>query len=92
MAKNTGLGALLTGIVLGAAAVFLSKKENRIKTRATINQATTKVKLLKQEYKTDPEKVKAELKAQGKKLASKALTEAHKLSKRLNTKPKTSKK
>ncbi len=76
--KSGGLGALLFGAVMGAAAVFLSKKENRDKTKAVITKATSKAQKLKADYKKNPEKVKKELATQGQKLAQKALAEAKK--------------
>lgn len=76
--KSGGLGALLFGAAMGAAAVFLSKKENREKTKKVITNATAKAKKIGTEYKNNPEKVKRELRAQGQKLANKALSEAKK--------------
>lgn len=85
MGKNTGLGTLLTGVVMGAAAVFLSKKENRDKARETLKKASDKAKKLKSDYQKDPEKVKAQLKAEGKRLAEQALKEAKTASKNLQS-------
>lgn len=79
MAKRSGgLGALLFGAAMGAAAIFLSKKENRDKTKAAISKATSKAKKLRADYKKNPDKVKKELSAQGQKLAKRALAEAKK--------------
>lgn len=84
--KSGGLGALLFGAAMGAAALFLSKKENRDKTKKVIATATVKAKKLKEEYKKNPAKVKKELKAEGKKLAVKALSAAKKVSKQIKSK------
>lgn len=42
--KKGGLLALLTGVAAGAVAVFLSKKENREKTKEAVREASTKAK------------------------------------------------
>lgn len=76
--KSGGLGALLFGAAMGAAAVFLSKKENRDKTKKVISKAATKAQKLRADYKKNPDKVKNELKAQGEKMAKRALAEAKK--------------
>lgn len=80
-----GLGTLLTGIALGAAALFLSKKENREKTKRVAKVAVAKAKKvavvakkLKADYKNNPVKVKQQLKAKGKQLARKAVIVAKK--------------
>lgn len=82
MAKKTGLGTLLTGIALGAAALFLSKKENRVKAKKVVKTTIAKAKKLEAEYKKNPNKVKAAVKkqvaTQGKKLAKNAVAVAKK--------------
>lgn len=85
MAKKSGLGTLLAGIAMGAAAVFLSKKENRDKARATLKKAGDKAKRLKSDYQKDPEKVKSQLQAEGKRLAERALKEAKNAGKSLQS-------
>lgn len=40
MSKTTGVGALLTGMAIGAAALFLSDEKNRAKVKASIIQLT----------------------------------------------------
>ena len=42
--KGKGLLALITGIAAGAAAVFLSKEENRAKTVKAVKEAKTSAK------------------------------------------------
>lgn len=81
--KSGGLGALLFGAAMGAAALFLSKKENREKTKKVISAATAKAKKLKSDYKKNPTKVKNQLKAEGKKLATKAAIKAKKTGKQV---------
>lgn len=83
MAKKAGLGTLLTGIALGAAALFLSKKENREKTKRVAKKVVAKAQKLKSAYKQNPTKVKQQLKAKGKKLAKKAVVVAKKKVKKL---------
>ena len=86
--KSGGLGDLLFGAVMGAAAVFLSKKENRDKTKKVITKAATKAQKLKAEYKKNPDKVKKQLKAEGTKLAKKTVAAAKKASKQVKKKAK----
>jgi hypothetical protein len=82
MAKKSGLGALIAGVALGAAALFLSKKENRIKATKAVKTAVTKAKKLEAEYKKNPAKVTAAVKkkvaVQSKKIAKKAVAVAKK--------------
>ncbi len=78
MTKKSGLGTFLTGIVMGAAAVFFSKKENRDKTtklakktatqaqreaKKISSQAKRKGKKIIKQYKTDSKKNKQIIKA-----------------------------
>ncbi len=60
--KKKGLFAFLTGLAMGAAAVFLSNKENREKTKEVVEDTAKKAKKLKQEVEEDPEKVKQKVK------------------------------
>ncbi len=90
MAKKTGIGTLLTGLALGAAALFLSKKENRVKAKKVVAATVTKAKKLKADYKKAPAKTTAKVKAAvktavkkqvnttGKKIAKKAVAVAKK--------------
>lgn len=84
--KSGGLGALLFGAVMGAAAVFLSKKENRDKTKKVITKAASKAQKIRADYQKNPTKVKKELQAQGQKMAQKALAEAKKSAAQLKRK------
>lgn len=79
MAKKPGFLSLLTGVALGAAAVFFSKPENREKAK----EVAKKAKNLKAEYEKDPAAFKAKLKKEGKKLADTAVKTAKKKSKKL---------
>lgn len=76
MARKSGLGPLLIGMAVGAAAVFFSKKENRKKAQDLANKASSKAKKLRDDYKKNPDKVKKQLAAEGQKFANKALAEA----------------
>lgn len=76
MAKQKGLLTLLTGVAMGAAAMFLSKEENRQKTKKVILDATSSAKKVKSKYDQDPEKFKKEALLKGKKLAEKAFKKA----------------
>lgn len=78
MAKKSGLLTILTGVALGAAALFLSKKENREKTKKVAKAAVAKAKQIKAEYKKNPAKVKQQLKKEGKKIAAKVVATAKK--------------
>lgn len=51
MAKQKGFFSLVTGIVLGAAASYLSNEKNREKTKKVILSTATKVKKAEAEYK-----------------------------------------
>lgn len=57
MSKSTGVGALLTGMAIGAAALFLSDEKNRAKVRASILQLTSDAKELGTKLKNDPNAV-----------------------------------
>lgn len=80
MARKSLVGSLLTGIALGAAALFFSKEENRTKAKRVVNATVAKAKNLKAEYKKNPARVKAAVKkqvtTQGKKLAKKVVAVA----------------
>ncbi len=54
--KKGGLLTLLTGVAMGAAAVFLSDKKNREKTKQAADDALEKAKTVKKDLKKDPEK------------------------------------
>src|SRR5258708_1007896 len=53
---GSGLVALVAGVAAGAAAVFLSKKENRIKTKKVLVSAEKKVISVSKEAKKNPKK------------------------------------
>ncbi len=77
MPKKGGLLSVVTAVAVGAAAIFLSKKENRTKTKKVANAVAKRVKA---EYKKVPVKVKEEVKARlkiaGKQVAVMALQKA----------------
>lgn len=72
--KAGGLLTFLTGVAAGAAAVFLSKKENRVKTQKVVTKTSKQAKKLAQEAQENPQAFKKKVKTQGKKLAKKALS------------------
>ncbi|NCN24082.1 MAG: hypothetical protein COU65_04685 [Candidatus Pacebacteria bacterium CG10_big_fil_rev_8_21_14_0_10_42_12] len=76
MAKQKNLLTLLTGIAMGAAASFLSKEENREKTKKVILNAASSAKKAKAKYDANPDKFKKEALAKGKKIAKKAVKRA----------------
>ncbi len=69
--KKNGLGTLITGMVLGAAAVFFSKKENRDKAKKKADEAVKKSKELKKQLEDNPQQVVEEVSSQVKKAAKK---------------------
>ena len=70
MAKGSGIGALLTGIAVGAAALFLSDEKNRTKAKAKLDEASAQIKEISAEWQKDPEAVIAELKQKASDIAS----------------------
>lgn len=77
MPKKGGLFSIVAAVAVGAAALFLSKKENRAKTKKVAQAVAKKVKA---EYKKVPVKVRqdvqAGLKTAGKQVAAMALMKA----------------
>ncbi|MBP7768866.1 hypothetical protein KA082_03470 [Candidatus Woesebacteria bacterium] len=78
MPKRGGLASILTGIALGAAALFLSKKENREKTKQVAKKIVSKAKKLEADYKKNPSKVTQQLKGKAKVIAKKTVAVAKK--------------
>ena len=78
MGKKSLLGTLLTGIALGAAALFLSKEENRAKATKVVKKSVAQAKKLEAEYKKNPAKVTKQVTAKGKKIAKQAVAVAKK--------------
>ncbi len=77
MSKKSGnFFTFLTGAIVGAAAVFLSKDKNREQARNTLESTKKKVMKLKQTYHQDPEKFKKEVLSESKQVASKVKSEA----------------
>jgi uncharacterized membrane-anchored protein YhcB (DUF1043 family) len=56
MAKGSGLASLVTGIALGAAALFLSDEKNRTKVKGQLSKVTADVKTVSKEWQEDPDK------------------------------------
>lgn len=56
MSKPSGLGSLLTGIALGAAALFLADEKNRAKVKGKLDKVTEDAKLVGKEWQEDPDK------------------------------------
>jgi len=67
--KSGGLFTLVTGIAMGAAAVFFSKEENRAKAQKTLATA-------KKKYEDDPSLALKDAVKQTKKVAKKVSTKA----------------
>lgn len=67
-----GLLALALGAVAGAAALFLSKKENREKTKNVIVKASAEAKRLEKELGKESKRVVAKVRRKSKVLANKA--------------------
>jgi hypothetical protein len=78
MGKKSLLGTLLTGVALGAAALFLSNEKNRDKAKKVVKKTVAQAKKLEAEYKKNPAKVQNQVTTQGKKLAKKAVAVAKK--------------
>ncbi len=78
MGKKSLLGTLMTGIALGAAALFLSKEENRTKATKVVKKTVAQAKKLEAEYKKNPAKVKKQVATQSKKIAKQAVAVAKK--------------
>ncbi len=76
--NGSGLAALIAGVAAGAAAVFLSKKENREKTKKVLRTAEKKIVKVSKEVKKDPKKFAKKVERKGKVLAKKAVKEAAK--------------
>ncbi len=79
MGKKSGFGSLLTGMALGAAAIFFAKKENRdkteklarktvAKTKEEVKKVATKAKAAVKKAKSKGKKIKAEVEMEAKKI------------------------
>jgi gas vesicle protein len=73
MAKKSGLFALLAGVAAGAAAVFLSEKENRQMAEREIKKVKTSARNLAQDLDKNPQKVARKVVRRGKKVAAVAV-------------------
>jgi alkyl hydroperoxide reductase subunit AhpF len=76
--KSSGLFTLLTGVAMGAAAVFFSKKENRQEAQKVAKQVKTKAVTAAAEYKKDPTAFKKKVVSKGKAVAKKAVVAVRK--------------
>ncbi len=74
--KSGNLFTFLTGAAIGAAAVFLSKKQNRDKAQKSLEEAREQIAKLKKQYHSDPDKFKQDMLHEGKQVAEKVKTEA----------------
>lgn len=72
--SSPGLFAFITGLAAGAAAIFLSKKENRQMAKKEFVKAEKKVQSVAKEVKKDPKKFAKKVQSQGNKLAKKVVT------------------
>lgn len=73
--KKKGLLTLITGAVLGAAAVIFSKKENRDKAAEIAKKTGKEAQKLAKDFKENPEKVMKDAKKTVVKTAEKVTTE-----------------
>lgn len=82
MAKKSGsFLSLLTGVALGAAAIFFSKAENREKTKELANKTVKKAKVEVEKVKTKAKNVAKKVTSKGKKIKSEIKLEAKKIKK-----------
>ena len=79
--SSAGLLALVTGVAAGAAAVFLSKKENREMAKKELLKAEKKVKAVTAEARKNPKKFADKVEKKGAVLAKKVIKEVKKDSK-----------
>jgi hypothetical protein len=70
--RNGGLLALVTGMAMGAAAVFFSKKENRTKTVSAAKTAAKKAKTAKKKAVSSAKKAVKKGRTAAKKAVKKA--------------------
>lgn len=77
--KNTGFLNLLTGIVAGATAVLLSKKENRIKVIKALKKTSLQSKQIKKDLEKNPDQTLIDLQKKSKKIAKKAFQSIRKI-------------
>ncbi len=68
MAKK-GLFTFITGVAVGAAALFLSKKENRDKAQQYADVTRSQIEHWAKQYNEDPEAFKEDMLTKGRKLA-----------------------
>jgi hypothetical protein len=80
--SGSGLFALVAGVAAGAAAVFLSKKENRDMVKKEVRKDVKKVKAVAAEAKKDPKKFAKKVETKSKKIAGKVASNAKKLEKK----------
>lgn len=72
MSRSTGVGALLTGMAIGATALFLSDEKNRAAVKAKLAALTNEAKEIGKEWKEDPDKAIAHLKKNASEIADQA--------------------
>lgn len=71
MSKASGVGALLTGMVIGMATIYLSDEKNREAVRVKLAALTNEAKEIGKEWKKDPDKAIAHLKRNASEIAEK---------------------
>lgn len=76
MAKKGGVLALLTGIAMGAVALFLSDESNRKKTVSVAKRVAKKAAVVKAEYKKNPKQFVAKTERKVAKIAKKTVVVA----------------
>lgn len=71
--KGPGLLSFVVGVAAGAAALFLSKPENRVKAKKVARTVATKAKRVSSEYKKNPEAFKKKVAAKAQVAAKRAV-------------------
>ncbi|MGD9129196.1 MAG: hypothetical protein PVJ09_01800 [Candidatus Woesebacteria bacterium] len=69
--KSKGLFTLITGMAMGAAAIFFSKKDNRVKAKKTVDKGMKAANKLRQELEENPDFVKKKIKKEAKEIGKK---------------------
>lgn len=86
--RSGGVGALLVGVALGAAAVFLADEKNRAKVAKTLNEVSNSAVELAKEAKEDPQALAQKVKATAQEFAEVATQSAQEGGEKLSQKTK----
>ncbi|MEX0895999.1 MAG: hypothetical protein WDZ94_03600 [Patescibacteria group bacterium] len=77
--QGNAMMTFITGLAMGAAAVFLSKKENRDIAKKKLEDTKKAAQKLKTDLEKNPEKVKKDAITKGKQIASSVTNKAKKV-------------